>query len=93
MHVNNYILKDMHKAFSTKDQHLTYHSLSAYRINKFPAVSVGTRGFSHSKLWPTFTVLAAEIFQHFLPKLVDMHNYSKADSLKQKEQNWLLLNR
>eukprot|EP00968_Pinguiococcus_pyrenoidosus_P006539 scaffold438_cov250-Pinguiococcus_pyrenoidosus.AAC.5 len=33
-------------------------------------------------------VLAAEVVAHFFPHLVDLHNYSAANSLKQKEYNW-----
>ena len=37
-------------------------------------------------------VLLAEIVKHFLPKLVDLHNYSAAHSLSQKTYNWNTLN-
>jgi len=38
-------------------------------------------------------VLVAELVQHFLPKLVDMHNYSPANSSGQKLNNWGVLQR
>ncbi|KAL8623971.1 hypothetical protein ACOMHN_047191 [Nucella lapillus] len=38
-------------------------------------------------------VLVAEMIKHELPKLVEVHNYSQANSTTQKMQNWLLMNR
>lgn len=43
--------------------------------------------------WEAFAVLAAEVVAHFLPKLVQLHNYSQANSLRQKMYNWQTLNR
>lgn len=37
-------------------------------------------------------VLVAEIVKHFMPKLVEMHNYSQAHSVSQKMYNWNTLN-
>ena len=37
-------------------------------------------------------VLLAEIVKHFIPKLIDLHNYSAAHSLSQKTYNWNTLN-
>jgi len=37
-------------------------------------------------------VLFAEILNHYFPKLVDMHNYSAANSGRQKLTNWNTLN-
>ncbi len=37
-------------------------------------------------------MLAAEVVKHFLPHLVDLHNYSAAHSVSQKRYNWLTLN-
>eukprot|EP00771_Trimastix_marina_P001773 gnl/Trimastix_PCT/2873.p1 GENE.gnl/Trimastix_PCT/2873~~gnl/Trimastix_PCT/2873.p1 ORF type:complete len:291 (+),score=59.76 gnl/Trimastix_PCT/2873:65-937(+) len=37
-------------------------------------------------------VLMAEVVKHFLPKIVDLHNYSSANSLSQKMYNWETLN-
>eukprot|EP00658_Telonema_sp_P-2_P000855 TRINITY_DN10313_c0_g1_i1.p1 TRINITY_DN10313_c0_g1~~TRINITY_DN10313_c0_g1_i1.p1 ORF type:complete len:304 (+),score=71.05 TRINITY_DN10313_c0_g1_i1:227-1138(+) len=37
-------------------------------------------------------VLAAELVIHFFPKLVDLHNYSAANSVSQKQYNWKTLN-
>ncbi|XP_038638870.1 sperm flagellar protein 1 isoform X2 [Scyliorhinus canicula] len=38
-------------------------------------------------------VLVAEVVKHFLPKLVDSHNYFPANSTQQKLSNWQILNR
>lgn len=38
-------------------------------------------------------VLVAEIVYHFIPKMVDLHNYSPANSTTQKLDNWNLLKR
>ncbi|KAK7008718.1 sperm flagellar protein 1-like isoform X1 [Biomphalaria glabrata] len=38
-------------------------------------------------------VLVAEIVKHFLPKLVELHNYTPGNATPQKMQNWFLLNR
>lgn len=38
-------------------------------------------------------VLVAEVVHHFLPKLVELHNYSPASSSPQKMENWRTLNR
>lgn len=37
-------------------------------------------------------VLTAEIVHHFLPHLVELHNYSPANSSLQKMENWRTLN-
>ncbi|KAM3142075.1 Sperm flagellar protein 1 [Paramecium bursaria] len=37
-------------------------------------------------------VLLAEIVNYFLPKYIDIHNYSQANSVKQKKYNWETLN-
>jgi hypothetical protein len=41
----------------------------------------------------SFAVLFAEIINHYLPKIVEIHNYSAANSLKQKVYNWETLQR
>ncbi|KAJ1144420.1 hypothetical protein NDU88_010719 [Pleurodeles waltl] len=38
-------------------------------------------------------VMVAEIVKHFLPKLVEMHNYVPANATQQKLSNWATLNR
>ena len=38
-------------------------------------------------------VLTAEVIKHYLPKLIDLHNYSPANSVSQKVYNWTTLNR
>ncbi|XP_056005769.1 sperm flagellar protein 1-like isoform X5 [Ostrea edulis] len=38
-------------------------------------------------------VLVAEIVRHYIPQLVQTHNYTAANSSSQKRENWLLLNR
>lgn len=40
----------------------------------------------------TFLVLVAEIVAHFLPKMVELHNYASASSQAQKLTNWDTLN-
>lgn len=37
-------------------------------------------------------VLLAEIVHHYFPKLVELHNYSAANSVRQKLYNWSTLN-
>ena len=37
-------------------------------------------------------VLTAEIIHHFIPKLVDLHNFSQANSAQKKRYNWDSLN-
>lgn len=37
-------------------------------------------------------VLAAEVVYHFLPKLVELHNYTPANAVQQKVDNWRTLN-
>ena len=37
-------------------------------------------------------VMAAEVVHHFLPSLVDLHNYSPANATQQKLDNWRTLN-
>jgi hypothetical protein len=41
---------------------------------------------------PPNEVLLAEIVRHYFPKLIDMHNYSSANSVRQKMYNWATLN-
>lgn len=38
-------------------------------------------------------ILVAEIVKHFIPRLVEMHNYTSANSTNQKLNNWQTLNR
>ena len=38
-------------------------------------------------------VLVAEVVHHYFPKLVELHNYSAANSVRQKLYNWATLNR
>ncbi|XP_053306992.1 sperm flagellar protein 1-like isoform X2 [Spea bombifrons] len=38
-------------------------------------------------------VMVAEVVKHFLPKIVEMHNYIPANSTQQKLSNWGALNR
>ncbi len=37
-------------------------------------------------------ILAAEVIQYYFPRLVQMHNYSPANSVTQKQYNWNTLN-
>lgn len=38
-------------------------------------------------------ILVAEIVKHFIPRLVELHNYASANSTNQKLNNWQTLNR
>ncbi|XP_042179370.1 sperm flagellar protein 1 [Oncorhynchus tshawytscha] len=38
-------------------------------------------------------VMAAEVVKYFFPKLVELHNYTPANSIQQKLSNWGTLNR
>jgi hypothetical protein len=38
-------------------------------------------------------VLMAEVVKHHIPKIVEIHNYSAANSVTQKNYNWVTLNR
>lgn len=46
---------------------------------------------SHTAL--THAVLCAEVIAHYFPKLVEIHNYSAANSVRTKVYNWQTLNR
>ena len=48
--------------------------------------------FSFSNSIFSFSVLIAEVVKHFLPNIVDLHNYSNAHSVGQKTANWNTLN-
>ena len=37
-------------------------------------------------------LLIAEVVRHFIPKIVDLHNYPSANSVAQKANNWKILN-
>ncbi|RYG57465.1 hypothetical protein EON66_00325 [archaeon] len=52
-------------------------------------VCVGLRMFACAVL----AVMMAEVVAHFYPKLVELHNYSAANSVRQKLYNWSTLNR
>lgn len=38
-------------------------------------------------------VMVAEVVKHFLPRLIELHNYIPANATQQKISNWQLLNR
>eukprot|EP00039_Didymoeca_costata_P017158 m.316040 g.316040 ORF g.316040 m.316040 type:complete len:237 (+) comp16499_c0_seq8:254-964(+) len=38
-------------------------------------------------------VLVAEVIRHFIPKIVELHNYQPASAVKQKLENWHVLQR
>ena len=52
----------------------------------------GTLSVSHPILL-LIAVMLAEIVHHYFPKLVELHNYSNASSVRQKLYNWSTLNR
>jgi hypothetical protein len=37
-------------------------------------------------------VLVAEVIKHFIPHIVELHNYSNAHSVQQKVYNWNTMN-
>jgi hypothetical protein len=37
-------------------------------------------------------VLMAEMVHHFIPRIVDLHNYISTSNVSQKEYNWTTLN-
>ena len=37
-------------------------------------------------------VLVAEVMKHFLPRIIDLHNYSSANAVEKKMYNWNHLN-
>lgn len=41
----------------------------------------------------TLPVLISEIVYHYVPKLVELHNYTGGMSKSTKERNWQLLNK
>ena len=52
---------------------------------------ITTRLVSNADL-ASLPVMAAEVVHYFLPKLVELHNYSPANSQAQKLDNWRTLN-
>ena len=48
--------------------------------------------FDWSNIRMPFLVLIAEVLKHYLPQLVELHNYSNAHSIQQKSYNWNTLN-
>jgi len=40
-----------------------------------------------------FQVSVAELVKHFLPKLVELHQYTPSNGTQAKEKNWFHLNR
>lgn len=42
--------------------------------------------------FPIHAVLMSEVVGHFFPEKVDLHNYSKSNSVHKKEYNWMTLN-
>lgn len=50
------------------------------------------QNIDHEIFLKYFSVLVAEIVAHFLPKMVEIHNYSSASSQAQKLTNWDTLN-
>ena len=44
---------------------------------------------SHAECSP---VLMAEVVAHYFPRLVELHNYSQANSVRKKMYNWSTMN-
>jgi hypothetical protein len=56
-----------------------------------PPPHTHTHARNHKHACPP-TVLVAEVVASFFPKLVELHNYSPANSMQQKLYNWNTLN-
>jgi RNA recognition motif-containing protein len=48
--------------------------------------------FIYNSCFHSILVLMAEVVKHFIPHLVEIHNYSAAHSVSQKTYNWNTLN-
>ena len=44
-------------------------------------------------MFTAILVMVAEVIHFFLPRLIELHNYTPANGSKQKESNWHMLNR
>lgn len=71
------------------------HSLlaSGGSIVRFPSFGYFCPCHFLSPCSVTLAVLMAEVVAHYFPKYVELHNYSAANSLRQKLYNWSTLNR
>ena len=65
--------------------------ISLSRPKKNIARDFSDGGISSSN--KNLVVLVAEIVKHYIPKIVDLHNYISAHAVSQKLYNWEALNR
>jgi hypothetical protein len=66
-----------------QDIHILYSWIDKVKFSR--AKKNLTRDFSDG-------VACAELIHHFLPKIIELHNYSTAHSVNQKLYNWNTLN-
>jgi len=82
---------------SAADQAADAGAIAVYAISAPVAVRfrsgavVGSRHRPRERV--ASAVMLAEVIGHYFPKLVQMHNYSAANSIKQKMYNWSTLSR
>jgi hypothetical protein len=74
----------MEPDLTEEDKQLVYNWIDEIPLSR-PKKNI-SRDFSDG-------VLLAEVIRHFLPKLVDLHNYSSFNSITQKRNNWETLNK
>jgi hypothetical protein len=79
--------EDLQKLYSFVDE------VPLSRPKKNIARDFSDGGFYQSNEFVTSSVLFAEVAKHFFPKLVELHNYSGANSMGQKLYNWNTLHR
>lgn len=75
---------DMEEYFDEVEVENLYHWLDRIPLSR-PKKNI-VKDFSDG-------VLVAEIIAHYLPKMVELHNYTPAAATKQKMENWYLLSR
>jgi hypothetical protein len=74
----------MESELTEEDKQIVYNWIDEVPLSR-PKKNI-TRDFSDG-------VLLAEVIKHFLPKLIDLHNYSAFNSATQKKSNWETLNK
>ena len=71
--------------FLYQGQSETSLGISVMEVGKLP-----TRDL-HMIVVFDYTVMAAEVVKYFIPRLVELHNYTPANSTRQKLENWRTL--
>ena len=74
----------MESELTEDDKQIVYNWIDEVPLSR-PKKNI-TRDFSDG-------VLLAEVIKHFLPKVIDLHNYSAFNSVTQKKSNWETLNK